>query len=251
MHPLETRRSDSLISQAQFWNRIARKYAADAIADLPGYEATLTRVQALLRPDQSVLEVGCGTGSTALRLAPVVRSYLGIDLAREMVAIARERLAQQPTPNLRFAVGDAAAPGAQRLKSDSANLITEPRFDVLLAFNLLHLLPDLDESLSRLLSPLKPGGLFVSKTACVGEMNPLITSLAIPVARLLGKAPPVKAFKQAQLIGALERQGLQVEAVERHGTRGKDLRVFVVARKPTDRPGKAMAGDRSSYSISS
>jgi hypothetical protein len=31
---------------------------------------------------------------------------------------------------------------------------------------------------------------------------------------------------------AIVRQGLEIESVERHGTRGKDIRVFIVARKP-------------------
>jgi SAM-dependent methyltransferase len=214
-----------LNSQARFWNRIARKYAADTIADMPGYEATLARVLALLRPEHAVLEVGCGTGSTALQLAAHARCYLGTDLSREMVSIARERLAQQPTPGLRFGVADATVHAARRAPD------ADPSFDVLLAFNLLHLLPDLDGSLERLLQPLKPGGLFISKTACVGEMNPLVPRLALPVARLLGKAPPVLVFRQAQLVTALERQGVRIEAIERHGTQGKDIRVFILARK--------------------
>jgi hypothetical protein len=62
-------------------------------------------------------------------------------------------------------------------------------------------------------------------------MNPLITRLALPLARLIGKAPPVLLFKEAQLVAAFERQGLHLEAVERHGTRGKDIRVVIIARK--------------------
>lgn len=211
----------TLNPQIAFWNRIARQYAADPIADMAGYNATLQRVRALLRPEHEVLEVGCGTGSTALSLASGTRHYLATDVAPEMVAIAREKLLAQPTPGLQFEVADArAAPALPR------------RFDALLAFNALHLLPDLDRSLASLLTALRPGGLFISKTACVGEMNPLIPWLAIPLARLLGKAPPVLAFKAPQLVEAIERQGLKVEAVERHGTKGKDIRVFIVARKP-------------------
>jgi SAM-dependent methyltransferase len=238
-----------LISQAQFWNRIARKYAADKIADMPGYEASLARVRALLTPEQSVLEVGCGTGSTALRLAADVRSYLGTDLSQEMVAIARERLAQQPTPGLRFGVADAAADASLSLMPDQPACAARPRFDLLLAFNLLHLLPDLEDSLARLLQPLKSGGLFISKTACLGEMNRLIPWLALPVARLLGKAPPVLVFQQAHLVSALERQGLQIESIERHGSRGKDFRVFIVARKRPDGPAHASAADRSPHAL--
>lgn len=206
--------------QLRFWNRIARQYARDPIADMAGYQATLQRVRALLRPEHEVLELGCGTGSTALQLAAHARRYLATDLSPEMLAIADEKLQAQPSPGLRFELADAGAAPAQ-----------PGRFDVLLAFNLLHLLPDLQPSLAQLLAALKPGGLFITKTPCVGEMNPLIHRLAIPLARLLGKAPPVLVFRQAQLIQALERQGLHIEAIERHGSKGKDFRVFVVARK--------------------
>lgn len=204
--------------QAAFWNRIARKYAADPIADLPGYEHSLRRTQALLSPQHDVLEVGCGTGTSALRLAAGTRSYRATDLSSEMIAIAREKLAAQPVPALRFEVADARAQQVQR-------------FDALLAFNTLHLVPDLDGTLARLKDLLKPGGLLISKTACVGEMNRLIPWLAIPVAQWLGKAPSVLVFKAEDLLAAFKRQGLHIEAVERHGTRGKDIRVFVVARR--------------------
>ena len=35
-----------------------------------------------------------------------------------------------------------------------------------------------------------------------------------------------------QLQVAMVRQGLEIVSVERHGTRGKDIRVFIAARKP-------------------
>ncbi len=206
------------VPQADFWNRIARKYAADPIADLPGYEHSLRRTQVLLSAQHDVLEVGCGTGTSALRLVGGTRSYLATDLSPEMVAIARDKLRAQPVPPLRIEQADADAEQAQR-------------FDAVLAFNTLHLVPDLDRTLSRLKDLLKPGGLLISKTACVGEMNRLIPWLALPVARWLGKAPPVLVFKADDLVAAFKRQGLHVESVERHGTQGKDIRVFVVARR--------------------
>ncbi|MFY8117393.1 MAG: class I SAM-dependent methyltransferase [Roseateles sp.] len=205
--------------QLAFWNRIARRYARDAIADLPGYEATLNRVRALLSAEQAVLEVACGTGSTALRLAGGTRRYLATDVSTEMIAIAREKLQAQPVATLQFEVADA-------VQSPAAG------FDALLAFNALHLLPDLDRSLAAMLRALRPGGLFISKTPCIGEMSPWVGRLAIPLARWLGKAPPVLVFKAQDLVARLEQQGLRVEAVERHGTRGKDFRVFIVARRP-------------------
>lgn len=207
-------------AKARFWDRIARKYAADPIADPAGYETTLRRVAALLSPDDSVLEIGCGTGTTALRLAPGTRSLVATDVSAGMIAIARERLAARPVPGLRFEVADAeAAPPAGACH------------DAVLAFNLLHLVSDLDDALRAVQASLRPGGLFVSKTPCLAEMNPIVPRLLVPLMRALGKAPPVSSFDAARLRSAFERHGLEIEAVERHGTTRRDIRVFIVARK--------------------
>jgi SAM-dependent methyltransferase len=207
--------------KARFWDRIAVKYAADRIADMAGYEATLRRVQGLLSADQDVLEIGCGTGSTALRLAPFTRRLLATDVSARMIAIAREKLAAEPVPRLSFDVADA----------DQA-IAGLGEVDVVLAFNVLHLVTDLDRALELAMQALRPGGLLISKTACISEMNPLIPYLALPLMRAIGKAPPVLCFDAAALQSAIARHGMDIVSVERHGTRGKDFRVFIVARKP-------------------
>ncbi|MDO9617483.1 MAG: class I SAM-dependent methyltransferase [Pseudomonas sp.] len=213
--------SAALINKARFWNRIARKYASDPIADLAGYERTLQRVQALLSTENEVLEIGCGTGSTALRLAPATRRLVATDVAEQMIAIACAKLASQPMPQLHFKVADADAPAAE-----------QGAYDAVLAFNLLHLVTDLPQALSSAINALKPGGLLISKTPCLNEMNPLIPKLVLPLLRAIGKAPPVLCFDARQLQAAMTAQGLQILAVERHGSKGKDWRVFIVARKP-------------------
>ncbi|MFV8750098.1 class I SAM-dependent methyltransferase [Nannocystaceae bacterium ST9] len=207
-------------AKARFWDKIARKYAAGPVEDPAGYERTLARTRELLSPTQRVLEVGCGTGTTALHLAPSTGHMLATDVSPEMIAIAREKLAASPRPNLEFAVADADAPG-----------FGQATYDVVLAFNLLHLVADLDAALSSLVAALEPGGVLVSKTACMGDMNPLITRLVIPVMRLFGKAPPVLCFDAAQLRAALTRHGLEVVALEYHGSKGKDARPFIIAKK--------------------
>ena len=50
--------------------------------------------------------------------------------------------------------------------------------------------------------------------------------------RAIGKAPHVLCFNGGALQSAITRQGMELVSVERHGTRGKDIRVFIVARKP-------------------
>lgn len=59
-------------------------------------------------------------------------------------------------------------------------------------------------------------------------------SSRMPIMRLIGKAPHnVLSFTEQQLIDALERNGLRVECVERHGVKGTDVRPFIVARAAT------------------
>jgi SAM-dependent methyltransferase len=207
--------------KARFWDRTARKYAASPIADPVGYERSLQRVRGLLAPQDRVLELGCGSGSTALRLAPDTASYLATDVSAEMIAIAREKLAAQPVPTLRFEVADAEMPPA------GAGC-----HDAVLAFNLLHLVADLDAALRSLLVALRPGGLLITKTPCLAEMNPLIPRLVVPLMRALDKAPPVLCLNAERLVAAFERQGLRIEAVERHASKGKDFRPFIIARRP-------------------
>ena len=209
--------------KARFWNRIARKYARDPIADMAGYDATLRRVLGLLSPEHAVLEIGCGTGTTALRLAPATRSLLATDVSPAMIAIAREKLnaLPLPMPQLRFEIFDADAP----VGNGAA-------YDAVLAFNLMHLVSDLDTALDSVVAALKPGGRFISKTPCLGEMNRLIPALLIPILRAIGMAPSVLVLDAAQLRSSFERHGLVIEAIERHGSKRRDVRVFIVARKP-------------------
>ena len=208
--------------KARFWDRMASGYAGGTIGDWAGYERSLARTRELLGPGASVLEIGCGTGATALTLSLFTGPYLATDIAPQMIALANQRLALSPRPELRFQVDDSDASA-----SDAAG-----PFDAVLAFNLLHLLDDLDAATARCARVLRPGGLFITKTACLGEMNPLIPGLAVPLMRLVRLAPPVLVLRAADLVAACERQGLEVLGVERHASSGRDVRPFVVARKP-------------------
>ncbi|MDC0674370.1 class I SAM-dependent methyltransferase [Nannocystis radixulma] len=207
-------------AKARFWDKIARKYAADPVTDMAGYETTLARARALIAPTHRVLEIGCGTGTTALRLGPCYGHLVATDVSAEMIAIAREKLAAAPQPNLEFQVVDA-----------DALAFGQASHDVVLAFNVLHLVSDLDAALTSVENTLAPGGLFISKTPCIADMNPLLGKVLLPVMRLVGKAPPVLCFRAPDLQAALTRHGLEIVAVEYHGTKGKDLRPFIVARK--------------------
>jgi ubiquinone/menaquinone biosynthesis C-methylase UbiE len=204
-------------ANARFWDRIARKYAAAPISDMDGYARTVDRTRHFLRGTDTVL--GCGTGTTALKLAPHVSHIVATDLSGEMIAIAREKAAAQACSNAEFAVA-----------TPERALWPDGSFDAVLAFNLWHLLADRAAALAHVHRVLKPGGLFVSKTPCLAEMNPLIR-LAVPVMQLIGKAPYVSTFSATALECEIQAAGFAIIERARHGSGRKDARIFIVARK--------------------
>ena len=207
-------------SDARFWDRISRKYAKDTIADQGGYERTLDRTRALLKPDDRVLELGCGTGTTALRLAGDVQSYLATDLSAGMIAIAEEKLSASPIPALSF-----------RTATAEAAMLEPGRFNVVLGFNYLHMVRDVPGTLRRIHTLLAAEGLFISKTPCLGDMNPLISTVLLPGMRAIGKAPYVSVFRQVEFCRLVGAAGFDILATENHATKGNDRRPCIVARK--------------------
>lgn len=203
---------------ARFWDRIAPKYARHTIKDMAGYERSLERTAAVIA-GKDVLELGCGTGQTALKLAPAARTYLGTDFSARMIALGQNRLAETPAPNLSFR------------QATAESLAAESRtFDLVLGFNYLHLVRDLPATLTAIHRLLHSGGLLVTKTVCLSEMNPLIR-LAVPVMRAIGLAPHVSSFSGITLENVMSGQGFEIIAIERHGTKGRDVRPFIIARK--------------------
>ncbi|MDN3557503.1 class I SAM-dependent methyltransferase [Halomonas maura] len=206
----------------QFWDKAAQKYAASPIGDEAGFERSLARTRALIAPGAQVLELGCGTGTAALRLSDVAANYLATDFSAHMITLAQEKLesARQNGLNGQLSFRQATV---DTLARDSA------RYDAVLGFNYLHLAGDLSAALSHIRTLLVPGGLFISKTPCVGDLNPLIR-LAIPLMRLVGKAPHVTTFATASLEEAIRMAGFEILENERHGSRKSDTRPFIAAR---------------------
>ena len=203
-------------SKARFWDRTAEKYARQPIADAESYERKLDLTRERLSADMHVLEFGCGTGSTAIRHAPHVADILATDISPKMLEIARQRAREAGVENIRF-----EHTGFEALQRPDAS------FDAVLGLSILHLIDDPEAAVRKVHRLLKPGGIFVSNTACIAQMNPLIR-LAIPVMKLVGKAPDVTVFRQERLVGMVEAAGFRIT----QNWRPKDgATVFLIAEK--------------------
>jgi len=206
-----------MVDTARFWNRIAKRYARMRVPDEAAYRRKLEETRAFLGPDMRVLELGCGTGSTAIAHAPHVREVVALDYAEAMVRIAREKAEAAGVRNVRFEVGDAAA-----------SELPDGSFDAVLALNLLHLLDDREAAVRRIRALLRPGGAFVSSTPCLADAKGWVRAL-LPVLRAVGLAPRVAAFAAADLVATVEGAGFAVERRWSHGGAGT---LFLIARRP-------------------
>jgi ubiquinone/menaquinone biosynthesis C-methylase UbiE len=181
-----------------FWDRIALKYAKKPIADLDAYETKLVLVRSELKATDRVLEIGCGTGTTALNLAPCVRHYTGTDLSHAMIAIAENKLTCDSPQNITFQQGKAT------------DRVDGRPFDAVFAFSLLHLVDDVSSVLMRIRENLKPGGLFIAKTECLKDRSRFLRAL-VPLLTAVGIAPKVLSLSSEDMHEYLTDAGFEIE----------------------------------------
>ncbi len=209
-----------MTATAKFWDGIAEKYARTPIKDVQSYEQTLERTASYIKPTDHVLELGCGTGTTALRLAGNAAAITASDASAGMLTVGRRNAAEKRIENVSFVEADANTPPAGP-------------FDMVMAFNLLHLVEDLDLTLKKVHETVKPGGLFISKTFCAptkgGSFKYRMIRLMLPVMQFFGRAPFVRFLSEPELDDAIENAGFRI--IERDSFPATDPRHFVVARK--------------------
>ncbi len=193
----------------KFWDKAAENYARSPISDKDSYEYTLGRTKTYLKKDDRVLEVGCGTGSTALLLSGSVAHITASDLSGNMIAIARNKALEQGVSNINFVASDVFG--------DS---IGDGSYDVVLALNLIHLIEDTPAALKRLSDLVKPGGYFISKTVCKpGKGTPLkfrLMLMALPLMQWFGKAPFVKFMEIPELERHVTQAGFKIIETGNH-----------------------------------
>ena len=202
----------------KFWDKTAERYAKSSVSDEVTYEKKLTETQSFFTPNMRILEFGCGTGATAIRHAAHVDHIDAIDISENMLEIGRGKARDAAIENIKFTRGTLT-----EFNADAASL------DAVLGLNVIHLLPDRQAVLAEAARILKPAGIFVSSTVCLGNSYLRFIKPLVPLGKLLGLMPDVFVMTEAELAHEITSAGFVIEQQWHHGKNG--IAVFMVARK--------------------
>jgi SAM-dependent methyltransferase len=141
----------------QFWDARAADGGVDDVevthSDVWQRWLEIETIRQFLRPEDRLLDVGCGSGYTTQLIAPSVREAVGIDSSPGMVDRGNRAAAGAGVP-ARFAVGDVLALGPEQVGT----------FDVVLSSRCLINLASWDDqqrAIRNIASVIEPGGRFL------------------------------------------------------------------------------------------
>jgi ubiquinone/menaquinone biosynthesis C-methylase UbiE len=208
-----------MTAEAKFWDRAAETYAAQPVKDVAAFERKQKITRDYLRPDSTVVEIGCGSGSLALAMSPFAGHIHAMDVSAEMVRIANRKKEAQRVTNVTFHQGTLD----ERLPFGMAE------FDGVWAYNMLHLIEDRRRTLKTLFELLKPGGAFISSNVCLGG-SWVPWGAIVAVMHWFGRAPKCYVYDRTTILGELREAGFV--DVEEKDVGARKMIAFIVAKKP-------------------
>ena len=184
---------------SRYWNGRAAGFdlgASHGVHNEAQHQAWLALLREVAGPPPlTVLDVGCGTGFLAMRMAELGHTAVGIDLAPEMLASAQRKAEGSGLP-VTFRRGDAEAP-----PPDGAP------YDVILERHVIWTLPQPREAMRAWKALLKPGGLLILIEGIFAMSDRTVYPQLEPQLPLFGGRPA------EELAALLEMEGFMQTAV--------------------------------------
>lgn len=202
----------------KFWDRLSNNFDKRVKKHFgENYIKTMENTKKYLNVSDIVLDYACGTGIIAAELAGNVKKIHAIDISSKMIEAAKRKAVERKIENIDFA---QATIFDERFKRES--------FDVILAFNILHLLEDTQNVMQRINELLKPGGLMISSTVCMGEKKTFVNILIFILIKI-GMVPYIRFFKFSELEDSITNGNFQI--VETKSWNHSPTDFFVAAKK--------------------
>jgi 2-polyprenyl-3-methyl-5-hydroxy-6-metoxy-1,4-benzoquinol methylase len=207
---------DSHNQAKKFWDRTAINYDKEEKKDEQTYLNIIEKTRKYLKISDVVLDYGCGTGLVSTEIAANAKMVHAIDISSKMIEIAINKAIVRKIQNIDYVNSTIFD---DRYKRGS--------FDVILAFYILHLLDDSQKVIQRMNGLLKPGGLIISATPCMGEKSVLNSIFSI--VSKIGIIPKVKSFKFLELENLITKENFKT--IENRCLHQNSTQYFIVAKK--------------------
>lgn len=209
----------------KFWDRQAHKYDLAESQFAPVYKDIIAKTGKYLRHSDNVLDYGCATGTKTIELADKVQHIHGLDISTEMIHLAIRKKDESKRLNISFSQGTIFD-----------TTLEKASFDRIIAFGIIHLLGDKEKVIQRIHDLLKPGGLFISTTACMRDKMAIKTRLEVTTCIILNKLGIIplhlNRFSSAELEKSIAGQNFEI--IESKKIKDGIPAVFLVARKLPD-----------------
>ena len=161
----------------RFWDKQSIKFEKLVNKDEQSFIKIIENTRKYLKNSDKVLDFACGIGTSSINMINYVKEIQAIDISSGMIEVAKRRMNKLLIKNIDF--------------------IQTTLFDVITAFNILHLLEDPKIAIHRINELLKPGGIFISSTAFLGEKS-LFRFIFYLISKI-GMVPHLKLLKIDEL----------------------------------------------------
>jgi 2-polyprenyl-3-methyl-5-hydroxy-6-metoxy-1,4-benzoquinol methylase len=212
------RRKLAMAKSEEFWNKMAGKFDEQVDRKYGDtYRKTIALSKKYLSTNHTVLDFACGTGIATVGLAKFTKQILAIDTSCEMIDVARAKTASRQIDNVEYAV-----------TSIFDSQFDDLRVDVVLAFNILHFVQDIDALLTRIRELLPARGIFISATDCFGERSSIGTALLGFLSKV-GILPFARKYSTDELEDKVRSAGFKV--IETQDLHHSPPNHFIVSRR--------------------
>ena len=206
----------------KFWDNASKNYDKTEKRFEYIHSKSRENTKKYLENSNVVLDYGCGTGTTSCEIANHVKEIYAIDISPKMIDIAKAKAVDKKIKNVTFSQTDIFD---EQHKKGS--------FDRILAFNMLHTIPNPKDVVQRIDELLKPDGLFISITPCLRDKMSFLVGLQIRLVQILCKfgiiPVPIRRLKSSDLDDLIANGSFQ--AVDSEKIYKGASSYFIVAKK--------------------
>jgi ubiquinone/menaquinone biosynthesis C-methylase UbiE len=206
-----------------FWDKQAKRFDDSQKQFEPASQEIISRTKEYLNANDNVLDFGCATGIKTLDLASGIKHIHGLDISAEMISEAIKKKEKVNVTNVSFSQGT--------IFNDD---LEKASLDKIIAYSIIHLLEDSEKVIQRIHELLKPGGLFISETACFKDKMEFKTRFKFTTygfLKLLGIFPlHLNMFKTSDVEQLINRQNFNIIKAETYFFNGMTIS-FIVAEK--------------------